>query len=165
MKKTIIGLLAMAGLLFAGQASADMVSAFESCSEPLSMRLGECSMSGGAEGISETWGIMQITSVFGGDTTSGEQVWSGIPDTTDQIYGTFHGLYDSYTSVVTSRHITLQRGTDETDRAGITLYKITDVVNLPKGPDGRIGDSGFANMVNSILFEGLLDIGQAATPQ
>lgn len=155
----------MAGLLFFGQASADMVGAFGSYSEPMSMRLGEYSMSGGAEGISETWGITRITSVFGGDITSGEQAWSGIPNTTDQIYGTSYGLYDSYTSVVASRHITLLRGTDETDRAGITLYKITDVVNLPKGPDGRIGDSGFAGMVNSVLFEGLLDSGQAATPQ
>lgn len=43
----------------------------------------------------------------------------------------------------------------------VSAIKITGEVNSREGPDGSIGDSGFAAMGNSMLFEGLFDNGAA----
>lgn len=99
MKKKVIGIMAMCGLMFAGQASADLVSSLAGYQGDLFFDLSGVGKSGdksyfnGVMNTGETWGLFTVNSVYTGTPQKpGNTKWTATAN--DQIYGMFYGLTD-----------------------------------------------------------------------
>jgi len=150
MKKTFIGLMAMASLMCAGQASADLVSALSGYSGPLYFDLSGYSKSADTGG--ETWGVITVNGVFKDQAqTVANRLWASVVG--DEIYGTFYGLTDKYVTPTPTGFSIGQKG------GGFTLYGVTAGVDLLQGTAGRIGVDGYNGMGANVLFKGTFDGG------
>lgn len=150
MKKKLIGLMCLGGLVVAGQASATLVDALAGYQGPLYFDLSGYSKSLDTGG--ETWGVFTINGVFKDQAqTVANRLWGS--ETDDQIYGVFGGLTDVYATPTGSGFSIGQKG------GYFTFYSVPGDVDLLQGPSARIGAAGYNGMGNDILFSGVFDSG------
>lgn len=153
MKKKMIGMIGIGCLLFAQQASADLVTALNGYTGPLYFDLSGYSRSLDTSVISagETWGVVTVNGVFRNQVmTVANRLWGSSAN--DQIYGMFYGLTDLYiTPTATGFSIGQQGG-------NFALYGVAGGVDLLQGPAGRVGNA-YTGMGSNVLFNGQFDSG------
>jgi hypothetical protein len=162
MKKAVIGIMAMTGLLFAGQASANSLNdALAGYHGPLFFDLGGVSKSldTSTYGTNETWGALTVNGVYTDqamDQTS--RIWES--SASNHIYGMYYGLTDLSVTADTGLTTIKQQG------GGFTLYDTGNAtVNfLATGTAGRDALTHYNGMGTNILFSGEFDGGLDSNP-
>lgn len=153
MKKAVIGIMAMTGLMFAGQASAQsLADAIGNYRGNIQINLrGETRSNDDSRILDETWGYFQLTSVLGYNGGSAFTLW-GDETGENNVYGMIYGLQDIIPDPIDgsiANPIVYQKG------GGFTIYE--NVVSPDfSDPINRIGEDGFVGMNNpdDILFKG-----------
>jgi hypothetical protein len=168
MKRTVIGILGFlvgVSLLFAGQASADLVSAIKNTTGPLTFKMSGYSWhDNDPYSAADEWGIFSITQVFKGNTLA----WSS--SSTDRVYGMFFGFYTVSAAYADgSFDVAMGQGSPYI-LPGFTVYETNCTVDyLHKGPDGRTGLNTYSDGMNAIggdapIFTGNFEPGITADP-
>ncbi len=149
MNKKMIGMAAIGCLLFAQQASADLVTALDGYVGPLYFDLSGYSKSLDTGG--ETWGVITVNGVFKDQAqTVANRLWGS--SINDQIYGMFYGLTDEYITPTSTGFSIGQKG------GSFALYGVAGGVDLLQGPAGRVGNT-YTGMGSDLLFGGNFDSG------
>jgi hypothetical protein len=141
MKRTeigILGLLVGVFLLFAGQASADLMSAIGNTTGPVTFNMSGYSSYdpyGTTTGFTDAWGVFSVKEVTAGT----KSIWSNT-NPNDQIYGMFYGFYPvgGYDNIDGS--VTINLGGDGNQVPGFAMYETNYSIDfLKQGPGGRNG--------------------------
>jgi len=142
MKMPTIGLLTIIYLLYASQAPANSIPPLGGKSASLDRQTEEYVADTCSEEASETSKIKGVSIFYRNAKQLDEQSCEDVPITTHRTNEIFYDKHDTYSSIVTYRRITFLPGNDEADRAGMTLYKLTDMMSVcRKRPDGDMDDS------------------------
>jgi hypothetical protein len=142
MKMPTIGLLTLICLLYASQVPANSLPPLGGKSALLDRQTEEYVADTCSEEASETSKIRGISIFYQNAINLDRQTCEDIPIATYRTKDTINNNYDTYSSIVTYRRITFLPSNDEADRAGMTLYKLTDMMSVCRErSDSEIDDA------------------------
>jgi len=147
MKMPTIGLLTtISCLLFASQVPADPMTPQSGYSHSLDRKTEGNVTTVCPEDFRETSDNMDVSTFCGEVKQLDKESCEDMAETTYRRNKLFYDQYDAYASIVTYRHITFLPSSEEADRAGLTLYKLTDMTSVcRKRSNGGLDDSDAAS--------------------
>jgi hypothetical protein len=142
MKMPTIGLLTLICLLLTSQVPANSLTPFGGKSALLDRQTEEYVGDTCSEEASETSKIRGFSIFYQNVIKLDRQTCEDVPITTYRTKDTINDNYDTYSSIVTYRRITFLPSNDEADRAGMTRYKLTDMMSVCREPtESEMGDA------------------------